>query len=68
MNVPLSADLRVIKTLSYKRESYNRDSNMKESDYRYDAQSNGCTDIEGTPHAQLKGKAPFDVARLDVKD
>ena len=41
---------------------------MKESDYTYDAQSNGCTDIEGTPRAQLKGKAHFDVARLDDKD
>ena len=68
MNVPLSADLRVITTLSYKRESYNRDSYIKESDYRYDAQSNGYTNIEGTPHAQLKGKAHFDVARLDDKD
>ena len=41
---------------------------MKESDYRYDAQSNGCTDIEGTPLAQFKRKANFDVARLDDKD
>lgn len=68
MNVPLSAELRVIKILSYKKESSNRDSYVKESDYRYDAQSNGCTYNEGTPHAQIEGKAHFDVARLDDKD